>query len=184
MATNLGYMPARIVAGETIWIAAANTTQAAQDIVLPLHTPASFTLAYQFAAATPITVNASANNANTGWTLEVAEASTLLWKAGTISFAAYATETAGTARKFAVDEGVIAVTASPLAVSQYAAALTACEAAIADYAANPNGSFTLGDMSVSYRSLSQLIDLRNYLKAQVNLQTGKRIKRIIRTRFT
>jgi hypothetical protein len=182
---TLGNLPSSIVAGETIWISASNTTQATNaDIVLSDYTPAGgYTLAYKFAATTPITVSAAANGENTGWTLEVTAAQTLLWKAGTIRYAGYVTHTA-TGRVFAVDAGSIAVTASPLATSSWTAVVTACDAAILTYAANPHGSFTIDGVTVSFRSLSQLLDLRAYAQTMADTETGARMKRIIRTRFT
>ena len=183
--TNLGHIPADIVSGETIWISAANTTQDTNaDIVLADYTPAGgYTLAYKFAASTPISVAAAANGDDSGWTLEVTAAQTLLWKAGTIRFAGYVTHTS-TGRIFAVDAGTIRVTASPMATSSWSAVVTACDAAIATYAANPHGSFSVDGMSVTYRSLSQLLDLRTYAQSMTEQETGTRGKRIIRTRFT
>lgn len=182
MAGNLGFVPSRVVAGESIWISAANSAQGAQDIILDDYSPASgATLAYQFAAPTPITVTASANGANTGWTLDVTGAQTLLWRAGALRFAALVTSGG---RTFAVDEGTIFVTASPLAVSQYAAALTAIEAAILTFAGGGQRSFQLGDMSVTYGSLQELLDLRAFYKGEIARETSSRPKRIIRTRFT
>lgn len=183
MAENLGYIPARVVAGETIWIAAANTLHDAADIVIDRISPADgYTLAYQFAAPTPITVAAVANGSNTGWTLTVTAAQTLLWRAGALSFAALATDSSS--RVFAVDAGSISVTASPLAVSQYAVALTAIDAAILNFATGAQRSFTLGDMSVSYGTLQELLDLRAHYVAEIARETSKRPKRIIRSVFT
>ena len=181
---NAGFLPSRIVAGETLWIAAANTAQGLPDITFTGYTPAGgYTLAYQFAGTTPAAVAAVANGTNTGWTLTVTAAETLTWKAGAVRFVAYVTETA-TDNVYAVDSGTIAVTASPLATSSYTAALTACDTAIADYAANPHGSFAIDGMNVTYRSFDQLMKLRNYLKSLIAEELGNRPIRIIRTRFT
>jgi len=181
---NAGFLPDRIVAGESIWIASANSAQDGEDLIFTDYTPAGgYTLAYQFAASSPISVTAVANGDNTGWTLTVTGAQTLLWRPGVIRFAGLVTHTAST-RIFAVDEGAIAVTASPMATSEYAAVLAAIEAAILNYATNPRSSFSVDGMSVNYGSLKELIDLRAVYKAEVASQTGKRIKRIIRTRFT
>jgi hypothetical protein len=183
MAETIGVMPLSIRAGETIWIAAANA-KSAGDILIDGYTPAGgYTLAYQFAGATPISVAAVANGANTGWTLELTPAQTLTWKAGTIRFAGYVTQTAG-GRVFAVDSGTIAVEPSPLATSAWTAVVTKCDAAILAYAENPNGSFSVDGLSVSYRSLSQLTDLRSYAKTMADQETGNRPLRIIRARFT
>ena len=186
--THQGFLPDRIVAGETIWIAAANTTQATNaDIILTNYLPASYNLAYQFAAATPISVSATANGAGTGWTLEVTAAQTLVWKPGAIRFAGYVTAKTG-GRVFAVDAGTIAVTASPLATSQWTAVVTACDAAILAQMATgqTSGAFTVDGLSQSftYRNADELIILRAYAKTMADQETGNRPKRIIRTRFT
>jgi hypothetical protein len=149
---SLGYVPQRVIAGETIWVAAANTIQSASDIILDDFTPAGgATLSYQFAAATPITVAAVANGANTGWTLEVTSAQTLAWKAGVIRFAGYATKSA---RTYAVDAGSIMVTASPLATSAWTAIVAACDAAILAQMSTgqTSGSFSVDGMSKSTRT--------------------------------
>lgn len=183
---NLGYIPAQVTAGETIWISASNTTRDTdEDITLTDYTPAGgYTLAYLFAAPTPITVSASANGTDTGWTLEVTAAQTLAWRAGAMAFAGQVTHTA-TGRVWLVDEGVIVVRASPVVASSYAAALTAIEAAIAEYAANPYGSFTIpGGMTVSFRSLDDLLNLRAFYKSEVARDSAKRQRRIIRAELT
>jgi hypothetical protein len=179
---NLGFMPARIIGGETIWIAAGNTTQDAEDIVIADYTPAGgYTLAYRFSAPTVLDVNALANITNTGWTLTVTAAQTLLWKSGEVRFIGLVTHTA-TGRVFAVDSGAIIVTESPFYASQYQAALTAIEAAIANYATSPQRSFSLGDMSVTYGSLQELLDLRAFYQTEVARERGS-VRRIIRARF-
>lgn len=182
MLTNAGFLPDCVVAGETIWIDATNTTQDKADLVFTDYLPTTHTLVYNFAAATPISVTASANSGNTGWTLTVTAAQTLLWKAGLMRFTGLATHTS-TSRVFAVDEGSISVTASPLAVSDYAAALTAIESAISNFATSPNRSFQLGDLSVTYASVEELLALRNFYRFEVSRETGGRIRRIMHTRF-
>ena len=181
---NAGILPTTIVAGETIWISAENTVQSGSDIILTDYTPADYTLAYQFAAATPITVDAVANSEATGWTLTVTAAQTLLWAPGRIRFAAYVIDKSDSDKVYAVDAGEIGVTASPLRVSEYQNILTSIDASLADYAANPNGSFTVNGVSLTYRSFSQLKELRNYIVSLISADTGKRPKRIIRTRFS
>jgi hypothetical protein len=187
---NLGVIPSRIVAGASLWVAAANTTQDSEDIIIDDYTPAGgYTLAYQFAAPTPLSVAAVANSGNTGWTLEVTGAQTLAWGAGRIPYVGIATivVSAGppeVTRTFPVDQGVILVDASPMRVSAWAAVVASCDAAIATYAANPNGSLSIEGMSVSYRSLSQLTDLRDYATYRLQQDTASRPRRIIRTRFT
>lgn len=185
--TNAGHMPGRIVAGESIWIATANAGQALADIAFTGYLPADYSLAYQFAAATPISVAGVANEAGTGWTLEVTAAQTLLWKAGVMRFAGYVTAKVG-GRVFAVDSGAIAVMASPMATSQWTAVVAACDAAILAQAGTgeSSGSLSVDGMSksFSYRSADELMALRAYAKNMADLETSNRPKRIIRTRFT
>jgi hypothetical protein len=180
---NLGYLPDSVIGGESIWIAAANSKQSKSDIILTDYTPAAgYTLAYQFAAPTPISVAAVKNLAETGWTLEVTGAQTLVWSPAAISFVGIVTHTS-TTRAFAVDAGTIKVTASPLRVSAWVAVLAAIDAAIIAYAANPNGSISVEGMSISYRSLSDLTELRAYANYMMQKDSSNRIKRIIRSRF-
>jgi len=182
---RLSYIPTNIVGGETIWISALNTTQGAVDIILTDYTPADgWTLAYNFAAATPFSVDAVANDDDTGWTLSVTGAQTLTMSPRNVAYTALVTkEIDGADRSIAVDDGVIAVEASPLRVSSWAAVLTAVDAAIATYAANPNGSITVDGMSVSYRSMSDLISLRSYANYRMQQDGPNRPKRLIRSRF-
>jgi hypothetical protein len=182
---NLGYIPASITAGESIWISAANTTQDTNaDIVLTDYAPSGgYTLAYVFAATTPLTVSGVANGGNTGWTLDVAAAQTAAWSAGQLSFVGRVTHTS-TARVFVVDSGIIAVTANPANASTYQAALSAVDAAIAEYASNPYGSFSLpGGITVTYRSLEDLLGLRDFYAAEVARTSANRQRRIIRSEF-
>jgi len=184
---NQGHLPQSIIAGESIWIAAANTAQSRSDLTFSDYTPAGgCTLSYDFAAQTPVSVAGVANNDNTGWTLEVTAAVTLTWRAGVINYAGYATHTAS-ARKFCVDAGSIAVTASPLATSQWTAIVAACDAAILAQMATgeTSGSFSVDGLSksFSYRSADELITLRAFAKCMADQETGNRPRRIIRARF-
>jgi hypothetical protein len=181
---NAGHLPTQINAGETIWLADANTAQGTEDIVYSDYTPGDgYTLAYQFASDTPITVDAAANGDDTGWTLTVTAAQTLAWNAGTLAYAGYVTKTAG-GHVTCVDSGTISVTASPLKVSAWKAVVASCDAAIANYAANPYGSIMIDGIQSTYRSLKQLTDLRGYAKSMLAADTANRPRRIIRTRFT
>jgi hypothetical protein len=177
---NLGFLPEWIVAGETIWIAAANTAQSGEDIILDdTYLPETHTLAYDFAGTTPTTITAAANTGGTGWTLEVSATETVTWRGGAVAFRGKVTDKT-TGRVTTVDVGEIQVKASPLTVSQYAAALAAVEAAIAEYAANPYGSFTVpGGMTVNYRSMDELLALRSFYRAEVARETATRPRRVI-----
>lgn len=181
---NAGFLPTRITAGETVYVAAANTHQswAGQDITFDSYTPAGgYTLAYQFAAATPITVSAVANGANTGWTLTVTAAQTFLFAPGRLHFAAYVTDSSSMV--FAVDGGIIDVLASPLRVSDWAARLASVDAAIGTLAANTKTSVSIDGVSYTYRDIKQLIELRDFIKARLAEDTSDRPVRIIRSRL-
>jgi hypothetical protein len=186
MPTNQGFLPETVVAGETIWIAAANTLQSSEDIIIDGVSPAAgYTLVYQFSAPTPITVTATSNGANTGWTLEVTGAQTLVWAPGVIQFVGLASIVVGeSTRSYAVDAGAISVAASPLRVSSWVAVLAAVDAAIVTYAANPNGTISMDGISISYRTLDQLTALRDYVNYRLTQDNAARPKRIIRTEFT
>jgi len=184
---NQGHIPQSIVAGESIWLAAANTAQSRSDLTFSDYTPAAgYTLAYQFAAPTPVSVAGVVNGDNTGWTLEITAAVTLTWRAGVINYAGYVTD--ANQRKFCVDAGTIAVTASPLATSQWTAIVAACDAAILAQMATgeTSGSFSVDGLSksFSYRSADELITLRAFAKCMADQETGSRQRRIIRARFT
>lgn len=179
MASNLGYMPARIVGGETI------LRDADHDGIITFtdYTPADgYSLAYQFAAETPFTVDGETSG--DGWTLEVTGAQTLILAPGGLPFVGMVTATVdGLARSFAVDQGTIEVSASPLRISAWQAVLAQVDAAMAEYASNPNGSFSIDGMNVSYRSFPQLAHLRDYALMMLRKDTASRTPRIIRSRF-
>ena len=182
---RLSFLPTRIVGGESIWISASNSTQSAEDITLDDYSPATgWGLTYSFSASTPISVSGVANDDDSGWTLELTGAQTLTFTPGVVAYQGYVTKTIDDVLKtITVDSGTLIVDASPARVSSWAAVLVAVDAAIATYAANPNGSITVDGMSVSYRSMDDLIKLRDYVNYRLNLDSAGRTKRIIRTRF-
>lgn len=183
MATHCGFIPESIVAGESIWLSASNTTQSAEDITFADYTPAGgYSLSYDFAATTPITVSAVANGESTGWTLEVTSAQTLLWKSGQLSFAGYVTHTA-TGRKFAVDAGYISVNASPLSVSQWSAVVAACDKAILESGSSGYTSFSVPGVNATFKSTADIIALRDYARTMERQESGNRFRRIIRSKF-
>jgi len=181
MTANLGYLPRNLIAGAAIWIADENPINDFDDITLDDFTPLNATLKYRFASATPIEVEATANDDDTGWTLLVEGSKTLLWSAGQVQFDALAFSDGV---YYAVDAGYISVSASPLAVSQWVAIKTSATAAIANYAANPHSSFMVDGIQISYRSLKDLTDMIAYCDEQIAKDTGRRTPRRIRTRFT
>ena len=179
-------MPLNIVGGESIWISASNTTQGAVDIILTDYTPAnSWTLAYKFAADIPLSVDAVANAANTGWTLSVTGVQTLLFSPGNIPYTGLVTKEIESAdRIIAVDDGSISVDASPMRESSWVAVVTAVDAAILTFAGNPNGSVAVDGMNVTYRSMADLIALRDYANYKLQQDNAKRPQRIARARFS
>ena len=183
MAKHCGFIPDDIVAGESIWLSASNSTQSAEDITFADYTPAGgYTLSYDFAAPAPLTVTASPNGDNTGWSLEVTAAQTLLWKSGQLNFSGCVTH-AATGRKFAVDAGYISVTASPLSISQWTAVVAACDKALLEGGASAQSSFSVAGMSVTFKSTDDIIALRDYARAMERQETGNRPRRIIRSKF-
>jgi len=180
---ELGYIPASIVGGESIWIAAANVAQDRTDIIIDGFTPADgYTLAYQFAASTPVSVAAVANGDSTGWTLDVTGTVTLAWGPGRIPFVGIVTHTTP-ARSHVVDQGGVYVNPSPMRVSAWTAVVAAIDAAMLTAAATPNGSISIDGMSVSYRGVSDLTSLRNYASEQPRKDTGRHSPGRILTRF-
>jgi len=177
------FIPAQVTGGESIWVSASNTAQSSSDITFTSYTPAGgYTLAYQFAAPTPLTVDAVANGDDTGWTLDITGAQTLVWNPGRMPFAGIVTHTA-TGRTFVVDDGGVYVWASPLRVSSWAAVLTQIDAAMLTVASNPTGSISLDGQSTTYRGADDLVKLRDYAEMQLRKDSGRRMPRRILTRF-
>jgi len=160
MATALHVLPESIVAGESFTVTISGVSKTGRTCV------------YQFDAPTPFSVSCDATGSE--FVLTLTGAQTLLLKSGPIRFVALAVTTEGGASE-CVDSGEICVEPSPLAVSQYAAALAAVEAAIAKYATNANRSLSIGDMSIQYRSLDELLSLRSFYLAEVERdRSGRR----------
>lgn len=167
---ELHILPTSIIAGESI-----TATITGLDV-------SGFSLSYQFSATTPFSVDCVANGDS--WELTVTPAQTLTMKAGIVRFAALLTNTTeGTTQ--AVDYGTLAVAASPLTVSQYEAALVAVDAAILGFAGNVNKRLSLGTMSVEYRSLDELLNLRYFYVNEIAKEKSGRSGGpfIIGTRF-
>lgn len=179
--STLGYIPTRITGGESVWISEDNAQGVGTDITISGFLPADYTLAYQFADATPITVAGVANTGGTGWTLELSSAQTLIFAPGGLPFSAFATDTDG--RTYLVDQGSMQVDASPLRISNWAAVLTAIDAAIATYAADGNHTVSTDDMSVTAKSMEDLTNLRAWVKNELNRDTAGKVPRRILSRF-
>lgn len=176
-----GFIPAGVTGGESIWISALNTAQNSTDLTFDGFKPSDgYTLAYQFAADTPVSVSGVASG--DGWTLDVSAATTLTWRPGRLAFVGIVTHTA-TGHTFVVDSGSISVTASPMRVSSWKAVVAACDAAMLTAASSPNGSISVDGMSVTYRGPQDLTRLRDYAAQQLKADTANRMPRKILTRF-
>jgi hypothetical protein len=167
------YLPDELVAGTTLQV---------DSIVLSDATPLTHTLAYSFAGSSVDTVSAVALNDNSGWSLTVPPATTQTWPAGDLQAVAYLTRTSD-GLVTAPDFGTIRIQGSPSYSSWAATALAAVQAAIQGQASSAQLSFSIGDMQVSNMPIKDLIEMRDYLKAEVKNETAKRPKRIIRARF-
>jgi len=154
MATELSILPTSITAGESFTATLPATV-----------TVTGRTCVYQFKTAVPFSVSCTDNG--TSFILTVTAAQSLTLKAGNIYFAAFATTTS-TGAVACVDSGYLTVAPNPLATSSYSTALAAVEAAIASYATNPNKRVNVGDISIEYRDLDDLISLKSYYQSEVN----------------
>lgn len=153
MATELSILPTSITAGESFTATLPATV-----------TVTGRTCVYQFKAPVPFSVNCSASA--TQFTLSVSAAQSLTLKAGNIYFAAFATTTS-TGAVECVDSGYLTVAPNPLATSSYETALAAVDVAIASYATNPNKRVNVGDISIEYRDLNDLIALKSYYQSEI-----------------
>ena len=156
-------MPDALTPGETV----------EETVTLVDYSPDdSYTLAYRFAAATPITV-AGVDDGDGGWTVTLTASQTLLFGRGDMAFDALVT-LAGVVT--AVDRGTINVYASPLATSQWTAVLTSVDAAIAAQAVTGNisGSFGIDGMnqSYTYRNRDELLSLRAFCIREIARDKG------------
>ena len=180
---ELGFIPASILGGESIWVSASNSAQGATDITLDDYSPADgYTLSYSFQSSTPLTVAAVANGDDSGWTLDITGAQTLTLDPCRVPFVGMVTHTES-GRTFAVDSGGIVVYASPLRSSSWSTVMTAIDAAMLTVSTNPNGSITVDGMTVTYKSSTDLIKLRDYAKQQYDKDIGRKFPRRILSRF-
>jgi len=163
MAGLLDIMPDSLTPGETSEVTVTLSDYSPDD---------GYTLAYRFAAATPITVDGVDNSAG-GWTVTLTPSQTTLFARGEMAFDALVT-LAGVATL--VDRGQIYVYASPLATSQWTAVLASVDAAIAAQATSGeiSGSVTIDGMSKSYtyRNREELLALRAFCIREINRDKG------------
>lgn len=176
MATQLEIMPTELVAGETISKTLTIADYPVED---------GWAVSYRFATPTPITQACTGGGAGV-WAIALSSAQTLTIPSGRIRFDALATQTVDeeVAQVVAVDSGVIHVTSSPLIVSKWSAVLASVEAAIATWGTSDQRSMSIEGMSVSYRSIDELLKLRAFCTQQIQKETGNKRPHILRSRFT
>lgn len=179
---NLGYLPARIIGGETIIVSAASPLEDRRDIRIDGYSPATGArLAYTFQASKPLTVEAVPNPESTGWRLTVGSAETLTLGPGLVGYVGVLT--AGEAVKV-VDSGTVSVAASPLRANSWLAMIAAIDNALLNIASNPAGQISIDGMTVSYRSADQLTRLRDYAQGQAAREQGRSAAYIMRGRYS
>ena len=175
MATEQNILPTAIVAGETV----------SETITMVDYPAASgWVVSYRFATPTPLTQACTGGTAG-AWVLALTSAQTLTIPSGRVRFDALATQTVGeaVAQVVCVDSGVIVVEASPLTVSAWSTVLTAVDAAIATWGTNDQRSMSIEGMSISYKSLDELLKLRAFCTHEINRDTGNKRPRLVRSRF-
>jgi hypothetical protein len=164
-------MPTTLTAGESLSVTFSNSDYSPDN---------GWALVYRFSGPVPFQVSGVDNDAG-GFTVALTAAQTAVLPAGAVVFDALATKGADVV---AVDRGRILIHASPLTVSQWQATLTAVESLIATWGTNDQRSVSMGDMSVSFRSLDELLNLRAFCIRQIARDTGRKLPQIIRSRFT
>lgn len=163
-------MPETLTPGESVSASFVSSSYAPGD---------GWELVYRFAAETPFSVTGVDDGAG-GFTVSLTTAQTLTLTAGALAFDAIATK--GTTST-AVDRGTVTVLPSPLTVSKWSAILVSVETAIAGYATNTNRSMTIDGLSVTYRDMSDLMQLRAFCIKQIARDRGSRTPHIIRSVF-
>lgn len=169
---QLGILPVAIVGGESISAIIKITDRSSAD---------GWTLTYCFSdnATTQVACTAGSNGV---FNLLIPSSTTVKWPGGVVRFVAYVAKDDASE---AVDAGGISITASPLAPKSWAqAALDAVEAVIAGVATSAQSSMSIDGIAVTQRSPEQLIELRNWLRAEARLAEANRPRRIIRSIFT
>jgi hypothetical protein len=176
MAKKLNIMPGELVAGETVSATATLTDYPVAS---------GWAVSYRFATPAPITQACTGGTAG-AWAIALSSAQTLTIPSGRIRFDALATQTVGqtVAQVVAVDSGVIVVTASPVVVSKWSSVLESVEAAIASWGTSDQRSMSIEGMSVSYRSIDELLKLRAFCTQQIRRENGNKRPNILRARFT
>lgn len=176
MAKQQNILPTELTAGETISATITMADYPAAD---------GWAVSYRISAPTPIEQACTGGTAG-AWVLALSSAQTLTFPAGRVRFDALATQTVGAtvAQVVAVDSGSISVRQSPLAVSSWSAVLVSVDAAIATWGTNDQRAMTIEGMSVSYKSLDELLKLRAFCTHQISRDKGNQRPHILRARFT
>jgi hypothetical protein len=159
MAKELHVLPVQIIAGESISATLVGVSATGR------------TCSYAFKANTPFSVACSIVDG--AFVLSVSSAQSLILKAGRIPFVAMATTTEGGAVE-CVDSGYLSVEPNPLSTSSFSAALAAVEAAILKFASNPNRQLALDGMSITYKTLDELLSLRSFYRSEISRDLGGR----------
>ena len=172
MAEQLNILPTELVAGESLSATVSISGYSSAD---------GWALSYRFATyPTPIAVTGAAASGG-AWTVALTNAQTLTLPSGPLRFDAIVSKATVYA---AVDTGTIAVTASPMLASKWATVLESVEAAIATWGTSDQRSMTIEGMSVSYRSIDELLKLRAFCIRHIARETGNRRPSRILARFT
>ncbi len=176
MAGILDLIPDSVTPGETLAVTITHSD----------YTPdAGYTLAYRFAAPTPVTV-AGVDDGAGGWTITLTSAQTLALARGDMAFDGIVTLTS-TSVATAIDRGTIYVYASPLTVSQWKTMLSAIDATIASQGSQTeqSGSFSVAGLSkaYAYRSVAELLALRAFCIREIARDSGKARPYRILSRF-
>ena len=172
MAAQLNILPSNLVAGESLSETVAVSGYSSAD---------GWAISYRFAAyPSPLTVAGVANGSG-GWAIALTSAQTLTLLTGPMRFDAIVSKASVAV---AVDSGTIAVTASPGLVSKWQAILDSVELAIASWGTSDQRSMTIEGMSISYRSIDELLKLRAFCIKQIARQTGNGRSSRILSRFS
>lgn len=169
MAEKLEILPTELTAGETLSV----------DVVLDGKTPADgWSLKYTFAnSGGSIEVNATELDDDSGWNIALTSSQTVVFESGPLFFSGLAIKET---EAVAVDSGEIAVLSL---TSKWTVVLASVEAAIATWGTSDQRSMTIEGMSVSFRSIDELLTLRAFCIRQIDRQRRRAGRRVILSTF-
>lgn len=174
MASTLNLIPETLTAGESLSVSVSVSDYKPSD---------GWALVYKFVyGVSSITANGNEDAEIDGWTVELTPAETLSIPSGTISFHAFAQKSSESViiESHCVDAGTIQVKSL---VSKWSAVLESVEAAIASWGTSDQRSMSIEGMSVSYRSIEELLHLRAFCTQQIKKELGRKGPHLLRTRF-